>query len=291
MMSGQELPHKIYFSEEALACLGGITKLCLDLKEINQQNIKIVGDLREFILGLNKPTSKKTVVSSDMAPDPSSGLDYGGVIAQGFYGPSKHQRDQTMLKICKLQIQPQAVPVSDFSILTKPEYRKTVASFDLDPDTSSGLNSGGLISQGFRGPSNHQQDQTIIQNFRLQMQPQAVPVSDFYILTKPTYRNTVSSSDLAPDPLADLGSVGVIAQGFLGPLLLNSSCHYFDKVDKGLKMSIQLWVRMAGYRNYIKYAGRKLNNKLRMAGYRKYISYRYLFISSFVSLKKYAGKI
>ena len=55
-------------------------------------------------------------------------------------------------------------------------------------------------------------------------------------------------------------------------------------------MRSQLWVRMAGYRNYVTYAGRKLNNKLRMAGYRKYISYRYEFISSFVSLTKYAGR-
>ena len=55
-------------------------------------------------------------------------------------------------------------------------------------------------------------------------------------------------------------------------------------------MSIQLWVRMAGYRNYRMYAVRKLNNKLCMAGYRRYISYRYVFISSLVSLTKYAGQ-
>ena len=55
-------------------------------------------------------------------------------------------------------------------------------------------------------------------------------------------------------------------------------------------MRSQLWVRMAGYQNYVTYAGRKLNNKLRMAGYRKYISCRYAFISSFVSLTKYEGQ-
>ena len=57
-------------------------------------------------------------------------------------------------------------------------------------------------------------------------------------------------------------------------------------------MSSQMWVRMAGYQNYITYMGRKLNNLmwLRMAGYRKYISYRYVFISSLVSLTKYAGQ-
>ena len=58
---------------------------------------------------------------------PSAGLDSGGVIAQGFRGSSNHEWDQTMLKIFKLQIKPQALPVSDFSILTKPTYRNTVA--------------------------------------------------------------------------------------------------------------------------------------------------------------------
>ena len=164
MMSGPEHPHKISSSEEALACLRRITK-----------------DLRKMRLGLNKPTSRKTVASSDMAPDPSSGLNSGGVIAQGFRGPSNHQQDQKMLRNFKLQMQPQAVLVSDFSILTKPTSIKTVASSDMAPDPSAGLDSGGVIAQGFRGPSNYQQDQTILQNFRLQMQSQAVLVSDFSI--------------------------------------------------------------------------------------------------------------
>ena len=71
-------------------------------------------------------------------------------------------------------------------------------------------------------------------------------------------------------------------------------------------MSSQLWVSMAGYINYIssryvfissfvslvKYAGRQLNNLmwLRMAGYLNYKSYRYAFISYFVSIRKYAGQ-
>ena len=86
------------------ACLRRINKLCLDLLEINQRNIKIVDDMRELHLGLNNSTSKKTVASYDLSPDPSSGLYYGGVIAQGFCGPSNHQQDQTMLRNFKLQI-------------------------------------------------------------------------------------------------------------------------------------------------------------------------------------------
>ena len=139
------------------------------------------------------------------------------------------------------------MPVSDFSILTKPTSRKTVTSYDLAPYPSSGLNYGEVIAQGFCGPSNHQRDQTMLQNFKLQIQPQALPVSDFSILTKPTPGKTVASSDLAPDPSSGLDSGGLIAQGFLEQLLLNSSCHDFEKFEKGRKMSSQLW-----------YAGQKL---------------------------------
>ena len=59
--------------------------------------------------------------------------------------------------------------------------------------------------------------------------------SDLSILTKPKSRKTIASSDMAPDPSAGLNYGGVITQGFLGPFLLNSSCHDFEKVDKGRK--------------------------------------------------------
>ena len=138
-MSVPELPYSV--SDGLIDCLKKTTKICLDLKEINQRNTKIVDDLRDHLrLGLNKPTSRKTVASSDMDPDPSSGINYGGVIAQGFRGL----------------------------------------------------------------------------------------------------------------------------------FLLNSSCHDFEKVYKGQKMSSQLWIHMAGYRNYLLYT--------------------YVFISSFVSVTKYAGR-
>ena len=110
----------------------------------------------------------------------------------------------------------------------------------------------------------------MLRNPKLQIQPQEVPVSDLSILTQPTSRNTVASSDMAPDPSSGLDSGGVISQGFLEQLLLNSSCHDFEKVEKGQKMSNRLW--------------------LRIAGYIKYLSSTYVFISSFVSLTKYAGR-
>ena len=106
------------------------------------------------------------------------------------------QRNQATLRNFKLQIQPQAVLVYNLSILNKPKSRKTFASFDLAPDPSAGLDSGGIIAQGFRGPSEHQRDHTMHQDFKLKMQSQAVPVSNLSILTKPTSRKTVASSDL-----------------------------------------------------------------------------------------------
>ena len=70
-------------------------------------------------------------------------------------------------------------------------------------------------------------------------------------ITKPTSRNIFVLSDLDPDPSAGINSEGVIAQGFRGPFLLNSSCPDFEKVDEGRKISRQLWLRMAGYLNYV----------------------------------------
>ena len=77
-----------------------------------------------------------------------------------------------------------------------------------------------------------------------------------------------------------------------GILKKYSSWRDFEKVDEGRKLSSQLWVRMARYRNYIKYTGRKLNTLiwLRMAEYRKFISSTYVLISSLVSLTNYAGR-
>ena len=68
-------------------------------------------------------------------------------------------------------------------------------------------------------------------------------------------RNIFVSSDLAPDPSAGLDFKGVISQGFRRPFLLNSYWRDFETFDEGRKLSSQLWVCMAGYRNYIKYAG------------------------------------
>ena len=102
-MSGPELPYKISFSEEALACL----------REI----IKLVDDLRDkLLLDLNR----------------------------------LHQQNQTMLQNFKLQIQTQAVPVSDLS-LSKVTYQNILVSSDLGPD----LDPFQAITRVFRELSNH----------------------------------------------------------------------------------------------------------------------------------------
>ena len=137
----------------------------------------------------------------------------------------------------------------------------------------------------------------MLRNFKLQMKPQLVPVSFFSILTKPTSRKTVASSDLAPDPSAGIDSGGVISQDFLDQFLLNSSFHYFEKVEKGRKMCSQLWyagqkLSMAGKFMTTFCFSYDLSNQLwlRIAGYIHCLSSTYILIPYFVSLMKYAGQ-
>ena len=92
-MSGPELPYKISLSEEELDCIRRITKLIDDLPDMLHL------ELNEVRLYLNKV----------------------------------HQRNQTMIQNFKPQIQPQEVPVSDFSI-SKFTYQKILVSADLVPD-------------------------------------------------------------------------------------------------------------------------------------------------------------
>ena len=57
---------------------------------------------------------------------------------------------------------------------------------------------------------------------------------------------------MGPDPSVGLDSGGVIDQVFPGIFIFNSSFHDFETVEEGRKMSIQLWLRMSGYLNYIR---------------------------------------
>ena len=158
MMSGPELPSKISSSEEALACI-----------------MNLIKRLDDKCLRLDKPTSRKIFASSDLATDLSSGLFYGVAIAPGFRGPSNHDPHISRLRTQTRFFTPLSCDLEPD--ITKPNPRKIFASSEMAPDPSSGLDSGLVIAQGFCGPSNHQWDQTMLQNSKLQIQPQAVPVS------------------------------------------------------------------------------------------------------------------
>ena len=109
-MSGPELPYKIYFSEEALACLRKITKLIDYLRD------KLRLDLNEMRLHRNKV----------------------------------NQQNQTIPQNFKLQMKPQEVPVYDFFI-SKLTYQKILVSSDLGPD----IDPVKEIARVFSEPSNH----------------------------------------------------------------------------------------------------------------------------------------
>ena len=172
-----------------------------------------------------------------------------------------HEQNQTMLQNFKLQMQPQAVSVSDLS-LSKVIYQKFLVPADLDPD----LDPVQAITRFFSERSNHDPHTSHLQTQMRFFTPLSFDLEPG--ITTPTSKKIVVSSDLGSDPSASFDSGGVIAQGFRGSFLLNRSCHDFEKVEEGRKMSSQLWVRMVGYLNYI--------------------SFIYVFISYFVSLTKYA---
>ena len=136
------------------------------------------------------------------------------------------------------------MPVSDFSF-SKVTYQNILVSADLDPD----LDSFQEIAQVFSEPSNHDPHTSHLRTQMWFFTPVSCDLEP--AITTPTSMKIFFSSDLVPDPSAGFDSVGVIAQGFRGPFLLNISCHHFGKVDEGQKMSSQLWLRMAGYLNYI----------------------------------------
>ena len=111
-----------------------------------------------------------------------------------------HELNQKRVQNSKLQMQLQAVPVSDFS-LSKVTYQNILVSDDLYPD----LGPVQTIARVFSEPSNHDPHTS-----RLQTQTRFLTSLSCDIepdITKPTSRKIVVSSDLAPD----LGPVQGIA--------------------------------------------------------------------------------
>ena len=134
MMSGPELPYLISSSEEALALLRKITD------DFCKRFDNLFDDLCKRFDNLCDNFCKRF---DNLCDNLCLHLD------------KVHQQNQTVLRNSKLQMQPQAMPVYDFSILIKPTSRKIFASSDLATDMSSGLDYGVAIAPSFRGPSNH----------------------------------------------------------------------------------------------------------------------------------------
>ena len=217
-----------------------------------------------------------------------------------------------MLRNYKLQIQPQAVHVSHFSILTKPTSRKTVASSDMAPDTDPVQ----AIAPVLSGTSKFFTPLPTSKKIDVSSNLSPDPSSDL------ASRKIVVLSDLDPDPSAGLHFTRVIDQGFNEPFLLNGSWRDFETIDEERKLSSQLWyagrkqvwMRIAGKfmttywfaydlsnQLWLHMAGKfmttyifanNMSNQLWLciSGYLTYLSSTYKFISSFVSLTKYAGR-
>ena len=114
-----------------------------------------------------------------------------------------HYQLQKMIRNLQLQMQPQAEPVSDLSILTKPTSSNIVVSSDMGNDPAACINYGGSIAQVFRGPSNHDPHISRLRTNSRFFTPLICDAEPD--ITKPTPRKIFVSSDLAPDRSASLG--------------------------------------------------------------------------------------
>ena len=140
-----------------------------------------------------------------MDPD----LDPVQPIARVFSEPSNHDpqtsrlRNQTMFFThLRCDLEPD---------ITKPAFINIVVSSDLDPDPSAGLDSGGVIAQGFRRPSNHDPHTSRFRNQTRFVTPLSCDLETE--ITNPTSRKIIVSYDMVPDPSASLDSKGLIAKG------------------------------------------------------------------------------
>ena len=97
---------------------------------------------------ITKPTSRKIVVSSDLDSDMSAGLGSGEVINQGFCGPflinsSCHDFEKVDKNVTRF-FTPFSCDIEPD--ITKPAARNIFVLYELDPDPSAGIGSGGVIS-------------------------------------------------------------------------------------------------------------------------------------------------
>ena len=207
MMSGPELPYKISSSEEALALLRKSSEEALALPR------KIINRIDDL--------SKRF---DNLCDNLCLHLD------------KVHHQNQTMLRNSKLQIQPQAVPVSNFSILIKPTSRKIFASSDMATDLSSGLDYGVAIAPGFRGSSNHDPHISRLRTQTRFFTPLSCDIEPD--TTKPNPRKIFASSDLAPDldPVQAIAPVFSETSKFFTPL----QCDLEPEINKPTSRKIDV---------------------------------------------------
>ena len=192
-------------------------------------------------ISLSKVASQKIFVSAYLSPD----LDPVHGIAWVFSKSSNLDPHTSCLRIQTRFVTPLSCDLEPE--ITKPTSRKIVVSADLAPD----LDPVQGITRFFSEPSNIEPHTSRLLTQTRFVTPLSCDLEPD--ITKPTSRKIVVSSDLNPDLSASVDSGGVIDWVFHGIFLLNSSCHYFEKVDKGKKLSSLLWLRIAGYLNYILY--------------------------------------
>ena len=142
-----------------------------------------------------------------------------------------HERNQMMLQNSKLQMQPQSVPVSDLS-LSKVTSQKTVVSDYLNPY----FDPVQAIAQVFSETSK------FFTTLQCDLEPEINKPTSWKIVVSSNLSSDPSAdlasrmivvlSDLAPDPSAGIDFKGVIAKGFRGKFLLNSSWRDLNKLTK-----------------------------------------------------------
>ena len=173
------------------------------------------------LLHLNKVTYQNILVSADLDSD----IYPFQAIARVFSKPSNHDPHTSRLQTQTRFFTPLSCDLEPD--ITKPAYSKIVVSYDLGPDPSAGIDSVGVIYQGFCGPfllnsschdfekvdkvfvpSNHDPHTSRLQTQTRFFTPLSCDLEPD--ITKPTSGKIVVSDDLGPDLSAGLDSGGVI---------------------------------------------------------------------------------
>ena len=182
--------------------------------------------------------------------------------------------------------------------ITKPTSRKIFVSYDLSPDTSSGLDSEGVIDQGFRGPfiinsschdfdklTNYKKEQSTVATYVGIYKIYIIHISIylFFCFTEKVRGTKTEQSDVA--------TYGSISKLYIIQIRIYLFFCFTEKV-LGTKAEQSDVATYGGRIHVYIFYGYGLSSQLClcMEGYLNYISSRYAFITCFVSLTKCAGR-